>query len=89
MRTATGLEPPVGMPRATCLFLVGWLGTQGRAEGRAEGLSHENTFRKEASGRRSGLPLECRALRATCRDMPERQRAKPSQFRRLIWSPSR
>ena len=45
----------------------------------------------QETGFRRGLwvPLACRALRAMCRDIPERQRAKPSQFRRLIWSPSR
>jgi hypothetical protein len=33
---------------------------------------------------KGSVPLERRAFRATCRDIPERQRAKPSQFRRLI-----
>ena len=73
----------VGKLRASCLFLTG-LGCESEGLRGHGGGCHQNKLPK---GPRS--PLEGRALRAMCRDIPERQRAKPSQFRRLIWSPSR
>lgn len=69
-----------GVSRATCLLPAG----MGRGE-----IQGERVIRRQNSERGLRVPLACRALRAMCRDIPERQRAKPSQFRRLIWSPSR